>query len=255
MDKKYGKLTEEQFKAVIGGLGEIKNQRQEFTGLMAKVSESRIKEVFTGGYGWADCYELSFVEHIALAVVAFNHAEMLSAAAASKDPQQFILDSLCHTDPVEAHPAFELQHLVGLAYSLQRTVLSILLFQRSLSGLLQEFRETGSKDALFKAIRVDRTVMNCPTVADQIALAELQGNKQFFRNLKNALAGPSQRHWMALCDLRYSLYMLREMGFDDMTDDQLEQLLVHTLKVYPNTPTARKNLRAQYQQAKKIKTI
>lgn len=255
MNKEYGKLTAEQFKAAIKGLDEVKSQRQEFAGLMAKVSESRIKEVFTGGYGWADCYELSLVEHTALAVVAFNRVDTLSAAAASQDPQQFVLDSLSDTDLVEAHPAFELQHLVGLAYSLQRTILSILLFQRSLSGLVQEVRETGSRDALFKAIRVDRTVMSCPTVADQIALAELQGNKQFFRNLKSALAGPSQKHWMALCDLRYSLYLLRELGFDDMTDDQLEQLLVHTLKVYPNTPTARKNLRAQYQQSKKIKTI
>lgn len=255
MNKEYGKLTGEQFKAAISALEKLNGQRQEFSASMAKVPESRFKEVFTKGYGWAYCYELSFPEHIGLASVAFNCADVLSAAVASEDPQQFVLDRLNRTMDLEPHPAFELQHLVGLAYSLQRTILSILLFQRSLSGLVQEVRETGNRDSLFKAIRIDRTAMSCPPIADRIALAELQGNKQFFRNLRSALAGPSQKHWMALSDLRYALYVLRELGFDKMSDDQLEQLLVHTLKVYPNTPTARKNLRAQYQQSKKIKTI
>ncbi|WP_208300002.1 hypothetical protein [Aquabacterium sp. A08] len=51
------------------------------------------------------------------------------------------------------------------------------------------------------------------------------------------------------------MFALRELGFDKMTDAQLEELLVHQLKVYPNVPSAKKNLRAQYQQSRKIKTI
>jgi hypothetical protein len=255
MHKEYGKLTREQFKTTMRALGEFKEQREDFADLMAKVPESRINEVFTSDYCWSDCYELPFTTHMALVVVAFNRTDWLSAAAASDDPQQFVLDTMDTVEPVEPHPGFQLQHLIGLVWSLQRTILSILLYQRSLSGLVQEVRETGSREALFKAIRVDRTTMNCPTIADKIALAELRGNKPFFCHLRSAIAGPSRKHWMALCDLRYSLYLLRELGFNKMTDDQLEQLLIHTLKVYPNTPSARKNLRAQYQQSKQIKTI
>jgi hypothetical protein len=130
-----------------------------------------------------------------------------------------------------------------------------MLFQRSMSALVQEVREDDNMDSLFNAIRVDRAVMNCTTIADKIARAELQGDKRFFQRLRNALKGPTQKHWARYCDLRYSLFVLRELGFKSLSDAQLEKLLVHTLKVYPDTPSARKNLRAQYQQSKRITTI
>ena len=155
----------------------------------------------------------------------------------------------------QVNPSFEPQDLIGLAFSLQRSVLSIMLFQRSISGLVQEVREHDDLDALFNAVRVDRTVMSCSTIADKIARAEIRGDKRFFLRLRNALKGPTQKHWAAYCDLRYSLVILRELGFDGLSDTQLENLLVHQLKVYPNTPSARKNLRAQYIQSKKFKTI
>ncbi len=123
-----------------------------------------------------------------------------------------------------------------------------------MSGLVQDVREDGNLDSFFNAIRVDRTVMSCSTFSDRIARAELLGDKRFFLRLRNALKGPTQKHWMAYCDLRYSLFVLRELGFDTMSDAELEQLLVHTLKVYPNTPGARKNLRKHYQHSRKLPT-
>jgi hypothetical protein len=181
----------------------------------------------------------------------------LNDISLAADPQQQALDSWPNADSPEqdAHPDFAPQDLVGLAYSVQRTILSVMLFQRSMSGLIQEVRESGNLDSLFNAVRVDRAVVACPTIADKIAAAQLRNDKQFFLRLRNALKGPTQKHWAAYCDLRYSLFALRELGLDGLSDDQLEKLLVHNLKVYPNTPAARKNLRAQYQQSKKIKTI
>jgi hypothetical protein len=178
---------------------------------------------------------------------------LLKAAMASTDPQQHVLDNMYPPDD-STNPAFSEQDLLGILFSLQRTILSVMLFQRSLSGLVQDVRETGNLDSMFNAIRVDRAVMSCSTFADRIARAELVGDKRFFLRLRNALKGPTQKHWHAYCDLRYSLFVLRELGFDGMSDAELEKLLVQTLKVYPNTPGARKNLRKQYQQSKKLPT-
>jgi hypothetical protein len=256
MQKEYGKLTAEQFKALIAALPEVRSQASEFPSLVARVPKEKLASILTGGFNWADIYEYSFSEHIAIAVVAFNYAETLSAAVASSDPQQHVLDRLHPAEGDDStHPAFEPQDLIGIAFSLQRTILSIMLFQRSLSALVQEVREDDNFDSLFNAIRVDRAVMNCTTFADKIARAELHGDKRFFQRLRNALKGPTQKHWARYCDLRYSLFVLRELGFNSLSDAQLENLLVHTLEVYPNTPSARKNLRAQYQQSRRITTI
>jgi len=257
MHKEYGKLTADQFRDFIGKLPELKRQRDEFGDLIETLPKQKFDELMVGGYSWSEVYENSFARHVAIALYVFNHVQWLKDAASTADPQQHMLDTWPTEDSVdpEPHPDFEPQDLIALAYSLQRTILSVMLFQRSISGLVQEVRENDDMDALFNAVRVDRSVTSCPTIADKIARAQMRNDKRFFLRLRNALKGPTQKHWASYCDLRYSLFVLRELGLDGLSDVQLENLLVHNLKVYPNTPSARKNLRAQYQQSKKIKTI
>lgn len=256
-DKPWLKLTTEQFANLVGRLPEVKDQRDEMARLLAEMCDEKFDALMGDDFNWGGLYELSFIEHMAVAFVAFGRADWLMATAASPDPQQFVLEAMDRDDdgPGELPQGIEKGRLVALVYSLQRTILSILLYQRSLSALVQDVRETGNLDSLFNAVRVDRAVMTCPTIASRIARAEMRGDKRFFARLRNALKGPMRKHWEGLADLRYSLAALRELGFDKLSDDQLEQLLVHELKVYPNMPTARKNLRAQYQQSRKLGTI
>lgn len=256
MNKEYGKLSAEQFKGVIDTLPEIRRQASDIRTAIAQVPKHRLGELLVENYNWAWAYELNFHEHVAVVAYVVGMAGYLKAVSAAADPQQKVLDEMWDTSKVdEASITAEPQHVVGLVFSLQRTLLSIMLFQRSLSGLLQEVREQDSHDALFKAVRVDRAVLAAPSVADRIARAELRKDETFFRHLRSALRGPSNKHWEAYSDLRYALYTLRELGFDQLSDKQLETLMVDTLRVYPSTPSARKNLRAQYQASRKIKTI
>jgi hypothetical protein len=96
------------------------------------------------------------------------------------NPQQHMLDNMSPPDD-STHPHYSEQDLLGILFSLQRTIVSIMLFQRSLSGLVQDVRETGNLDSMFNAIRVDRAIMSCSTFADRIAHAELVGDKRFFK--------------------------------------------------------------------------
>lgn len=256
MRKEYGKLTAEQFAQFVGKLPELRHGGQELGRLLAEVPRTDFEAKMGRDFNWGAVYELSFAEHIAFAAYAFGMQPRFAAMRQGDDPQQAMLDSWpTEVDELQFAPEFEERELVALGYSLQRTILSVMLFQRSLSGLVQEVREGDSTDALFNAVRVDRTVMSCPTIADKIASAQMRDDKHFFLRLRNALKGPTQKHWAAYCDLRYSLFVLRELGFASLSDAQLESLLVHRLKVYPNTPSARKNLRAQYQQSKRLTTI
>lgn len=255
--KAFGKLSCEQFGRLIGKLPEVKGQQEEMARLMEEMPENKFDELMGHGYDWGAIYEYSFIEHTAIAFIAFGRQDLLRAAIESPDPQQFVLDAIDLDEDQLEEPkgGWEKSVLIALVYSLQRTILSVLLYQRSLSELVREVREDHNMDSLFDAVRVDRAIISCPTIAEKIAKAQLRNNKAFFIRLRNALKGPTQKHWQAYCDLRYSLAALRELGFDKLTDDQLEQLLVHDLKVYPNTSSARKNLRAQYQRSKKLGTI
>jgi hypothetical protein len=254
--KEYGKLTVEQFKQLIRKLPELRREQGEFEEAVKVASNKRLDELLVKDYAWAPTYEWPLIEHIAWLVLALDKHEFLHQAVQSEDPQQVVLDDFEKDLPDDwtgrYQGLFKEQDVIGLVVALQKSILSIMIYQKSLSALVAEVRE-GNDDALFNAVRIDRTITACPTIADRIAKAELLSDKLFFIRLRNAYKGLSRKHWQAYQDLRYALAVLRELGFDQLSDDQLENLLVHQLKVYPNTFNARRNLRKQYASSKKIK--
>lgn len=254
MTKKYGKLTSAQFRSFVDQLPAFQSMAEEMRKLMQDTSDAKWNEILKEDYSWAWVYEFPFVFHLAIATYAFGLKEWLSEVAASPDPQQRVLDDLHKELSEDFHADVEVQHGMGLVVSLTRTMQSVLMHGRSLSALIQEVRDNNDFDCLFKAIKVDRTVVNCPTVADCIAKAELRNDKAFFRRLSNAFNGPSQKEWVGLAGMKFSFNVLREFELNDLSDDELEQLMVHTLDVYKDVPGARKNLRMHYQNFRKFKT-
>ena len=256
--KEYGKLTAEQFKALMAKLPELRKQDAELADVVRAVPKEKLNELLPKDYAWAEIYEFPFIEHMAMLIFALDKVDFIKQAAQAPDPQQVILDDMDTADDEDWNGGwqgmFEKKHLIGLAVTLQRTLISIMLYQKTMSTLVEEVRQ-GSDDALFDAVRIDRSAVACPTFAARICRAELTRDKHFFIRLGKALKGPSKKLWQSYQDLRYALYALRDLGFDKLSDDQLENLLVHQLKVYPNTYNARRNLRKQYALSKKINHV
>ena len=251
------KLTADQFSRLIGKLPEIRSGYSELQKELRGASTKKVREVLAEGIWWAAFYEQPFVQHIALALIAIGFADKFVALTKAEDPQQALLDFVEAADDFEPVGAdgkeLDLGHVLAAVTSMQRTILSIMLYQKSLSALIAEARE-GDDDSLFKAVRVDRSAMTCPSIAVRISKAQVLDDRRFFEKLRSALKGPSRKHWEIYGDLRYSLAVLRELGFDAMSDAQLEHLLVDVLKVYPASFTARKNLRQQYYLSRKIRS-
>jgi hypothetical protein len=259
MGKEYEKLNEDQFKRLIGKLPEFRKESGALQEALRKASAQNIRDLLGDGIWWAPLYELTFVEACALLLYVLDKVEWIKSMAAAPDPQETALAELDKDTPLEWNGGpggvFSKSDLFGLFVALQKNVLSIMLYKQSVCGLIEDAREHGDDDALFKAIRIDRSVVSCPTAAARISRAEVLGQKRFFLRLGSALKGPSKKHWEGYRHLRYSLFMLREFGLDSISDDRLEHLLVKTLKVYPDTPSARKNLRKQYSESRKIKSL
>lgn len=248
--------TIEDFKLLLPKLVEFRGESANLDDLFQSLPEERLDALLVGACYWAPVYELTFLEHISWVVHVLGKVQCVQAAAQSGQFNRVILEDF-DTEPPEdgaerLDGPFDKQLLIGLALSLQRSVLSVLLYQKSMSALVAEVRE-GEDKALFDAVRIDRSITACPTIANRIAKAELLRDKKFFDHLRNALKGPSRKHWASYQDLRYAFAALREMGFDQLSDEQLEHLFVDVLKLYPNSFNARRNLRKQYTDSKKIK--
>lgn len=258
MEKKYSKLTADQFRQLIDHLPKFLEQGTELRKYIATVSGKRLTEVLGAEFGWSSIYELPINKHIALLVLSADEGPMLSDAANATDPQQYILDEISRElgDDVSSKAGTPSATAVAALIALERSFLSITTYQRSLSSLVQEVREQGSDKALFMAVRLDRAAVNCPSIAARIARAELANDLEFFKGLRNALKGPSKKYWQGdFIKLRYALVLLREMGVDSMTDAEMGVLFQETLGLFKHEHAAVKNIRAHYQASRKIPTI
>lgn len=257
LEKEFGKLSLDQFRRIVRKLPEVRGQMKELTEVVRTTPKEKVEEILDKDFYWAEVYELIFEEHLALLFLALGKAKELMALKEMEDPQEGLMRWFDEEDDEDWSGGeggqFQKKHVVGLTVALQRTILSIMLYHRPISALVQIVKtgEDDADEAFFKAVRVDRSVLSCPTFSDRLAKAELTNDKTFFLHLRSAVKGPSKKHWEALYDLRYALCMLRELGFDQMSDAQLEDLLVHKLKLYPNAPGARKNLRKQFTESKR----
>lgn len=261
MAKSYGKLTSDQFAEIVEFWPNLLAMVKDACEHLKNVPASRFDGVMTGDYGdYCQVYELTFLEHLSLVVVALGRQDYLRKMATAPDPQEAVLDGLRNLDQWDddhpLHEAFEETSVIAMVYALGRTIQSVATYGRTISSLLHEVRENNNYDALFKAIRMDRAVIGCPTVMKILARAQIRDDKSFFKKLRSALGGPGNKQQAGLDGLRYAMLILLEMGLDHIPEAELEDLIVNKLKVYPkNQPNARKNIRAHYQQSRKIKTI
>ena len=257
IEKEFGKLTVDQFRELVKALPEIRSNMKELPELIRSTPRDKVDALLKEDFCWALAYEWPFLDSLALLILAMGRVDQLREAAHSADPQQAALD-LMRTDELDDWDGgfmglFDMSDVIALVTVLQRNILSIMLYHRPLSALVEEVRQDGNwQEAFFKAVRVDRSIISCPTFAVRLARAELENDKQFFLHLRSSLKGPSKKHWEAYYDLRYALCILRELGFNQMSDAQLEDLLVDKLKLYPKAPSARKNLRKQFTESKKV---
>jgi hypothetical protein len=259
MSKEFGKLSSSQLQEFVGVLPKLLSMLREMEAHVASAPASRFDEVMAGDYGhYCLVYDLPFMTHLGLVIVALNRQGEVHEWASAADPQQAVLDMLARASEQDDKPHndnFDKASVLALSYALARTVQSMARYGRSISGLLEDVRERGDQESLFKAIRADRSVVGCPTAMQLIARAQMRNNKAFFTRLRAALTGPSKREWPQFDVLRYTFILLRELGVK-LTQAELEELLVDTLDVYrPGKGDARKNLWAQYSRFMKLKTI
>ncbi|MCB4810884.1 hypothetical protein LG204_06105 [Methylovorus menthalis] len=249
-------LSPHQFSSVVKTLPEIRSQMKKLGEVMLSKPE-KVKEILGEYYSWAFIYELPFVEQLAYLSVLLGFQESLVEASKAKDITQATIDLAADGGVLDRwyeanEEKIEKKHLIWLSFVMQRNILSIMLFHRSLGALVHEVR-TGSDDAFFKAVSIDRTILLCPTFSDRLSYAELTNDKTFFLHLRKALKGPSKKNMEAIGDLRYAIVLLRDMGFNKFTDDELIGLFVGN-GLYPKSYNAAKNLRKHIHTARKFST-
>lgn len=126
----------------------------------------------------------------------------------------------------------KLLNAFGIAWSMQQTLLCVLYHGVFLNELIMRVR-AGDDKALFDAIRMDATIIGCPSAMSRISKASILGDEKFFKKLKNAMNGKQTKRQQAnFQKMRLVFEVLHEAGANKLSNAQLYKLFVEELNLY-----------------------
>lgn len=257
MTKEFGKLSGDQIRQLIALMPEFEAMRNEFMEDMKREPKARAT-IADDGVWWAPLYEMPFEQHLAVLFKSFGMEKWVQDAVTSEDPPGEILkwgkdDALIEQlVPVEGFQPF---HAVNLVMSLERSLDSLLVWGRYINELVAAARE-GDDTSLFKAVRIDPSVVSCPSVGIRISQATILGEKGFLRALSRALEGRTQKQARYLREVRLAIQALRDAGVESISDEQLRNLFLKKPEIYKAPPSAspEKALRKHFHASKRKST-
>ncbi len=256
IQKPYGKFNLEQFKALSELVRETQSLAPTLEQAFQETNLEKLKAILGDCFFWWHYYEMPFNDHITWSVIILDWQDELKKAAASDDPQQAFMDFMHSPDADKDwnggfQGRFEKKDLVAVIVSILKTIKSIMIYQKSLSALVEEVSQ-GHDKALFNAVRIDPTVIGCPTIMHRVSIAAMKGDKSFIRDLKGALDGPTKKYQITIELVRYMMLCLTDTGVTKMSGSDLEALFVDHLKLYSKQVTAQKNLYEQFLNTKRV---
>lgn len=261
MTKEFGKLSGEQLRQLVQLLAQLEVWKREFREDLRIDLKAR-RAIAEEPVWWAPLYELPFEQHLALFVKTIGLEKMVADIAAADDPQQRLIEASKHEALVDSLPkqaelpeGMKLGGITGWLFSLDRSIESLLVFGRYLNELVIAARE-GDDVSVFKAVRIDPSVVSCPSVGARISRAIVLGDSDFLRTVRNAMEGRTQRQAKYLRAVRYAMQALHEAGVSAVSDEQLRGLFIEKLRIYKDSPLGNpeKALRKHFHAAKRKST-
>lgn len=241
MDKnnKYGNVTVGTLRYVIECLTEIENFKTELPELYQQASEDKKARIFGDNFSWVRLYRHPFYKNL----LAFLFISGLGGVARKilkrkpTNPTEEVIDEFKSLTEFTggSFGLFKDKHLLESFYPLAKSTDAISLYATTINRLLKRATEEDNDEAFFQAVRVDRSVISYKGMTSRIAKAEMEGDEEFFKLLRNALtARVGDLTDYAL--LRYILAVLHESNaLDNLTQKEAYELLVTELRLYPKT--------------------
>ncbi|MDP2961337.1 MAG: hypothetical protein Q8N54_01175 [Sulfurimicrobium sp.] len=126
------------------------------------------------------------------------------------------------------------QEVAGLIYAVLAQVYALRKHGRFMSELVADVAH-GKEESFWHAVKIDPTVLACPTFARRMSIAHMRNEEEFFSSLANTLKAKGGQVEQSLDPLRVILHACSEGGWLDlMTMDETDQLFIQELNVYSN---------------------
>ncbi len=251
--KQYGKLTAEDLRTLLSFVPLLEQAKSELDQKLAPKSAEIFTENSPRGY-WCNYYEMPFPQHLAEVVKQFELEDDVNILAKSDNQVLQMSEFINKMNSDEDEPLTPEQktqvipYVLALNSSLIFSLRSLMVYGNYLNELIAIAREgaPSKRDkSLFKAIRIDPTVIGCPTAISRISRAVMLNEAKFLKDLRKAMLGKlGSRESKNFQMIRYVLQVLHERGGIHLNDKELKELFVTELNLYSDSQyTSEKNLK------------
>lgn len=219
---------------------------------------------------WSHLYEKPFNDCLAIFFLLNDMSEDIKSAAKSKNKLQALNELTAKIDPhldsildgitnVEDQKQFITLNL-SLSFLYINSMRCQMIYGQYINELIKTSRESTdfklADKSLIQAIRIDASVVGCPTALKRISRAVFFSDRKFLNKIQNALSGKlGVRENKNYRKIRFILQVLYESGGINLRDKDLKDLFVKQLNLYSDTQsTSEKNLKELTYNFKKQKS-
>ena len=238
-DSKHRKpLSSSNARNLLISLEKLKLEHEELINLVESNPE-KLSSQLAPIPAWFSYFDHPLISFLYVFLQTLDIIETFEKLAGSEDPNTMIIQSMLAgiESPLDPNTLSleKKSKILSMLSALESNIDSYMQYGLSLNALLEKSSEDDAH--LFKAIRIDRTVISCTSIAVRITEAEMRGDSEFFKKLSKALTQTKpQRSSEELDFLRFFLAAFEESGtFASMSHEDLYSLLVEDLQLYPDT--------------------
>lgn len=258
-ERNYGKLTPADIKSLFLLLPQLENERQELQAAIAQKPEKFAAEFLSTGFAWAHLYEVPFLQFLNSFFAVAGLDKAVADVTTSENPVEALFGLTDATEDMEwsggAEGKYTPGDLLGYLHAVVANFDCLLIYGSYLNDLVAEAKK-GDFEALYKAIRIDPSVVTGPTARNLLSFAVIAGNQGLIGDIRNAMSGKTDKQDKKLAKFRLLMQTLHEVGALDLSTKEIMELVLE-VDAYDTTGerefTAEKNIRELILKAKSLK--
>ena len=208
----------------LGRAAEVAIRKIEGAEKEIAANRGKVERYFSDDFCWAFLYELPYLQLLILLMAALGMIdEFLQTVKNAENPREAVLDQIereMNDDtPVDweggSGGCFSEEDVFAILTAVFRSLKSLGLYGSYMSELIEQVRN-GSETAFFHALRVDRTVIGCPScwlfALTHLSRAEFFQDKRYLAQFISAIKGKPPSSLRTHRKLRVTLQFLSEAG-------------------------------------------
>lgn len=238
-NKKYGNVTVGTLHYIVERLTELENSKTELSELFQQTPEDKKEQILGNNFSWVRLYRFAFYRNLLALLFISGLGGVVKKVLKRKpiNPTEEVIDEFKSITEFTGGPfgLFQKKHLISYLYPIIKSVMAISLYGTTINRLLKRAIEKNDDKAFFQAVRVDRSVISYKGMTSRIAKAEMDGDEDFFKKLRNALTA-KVGNLSDYSSLRFILAVLRDVkALDSLSEKEAYALLAKELRLYPQT--------------------